>query len=174
MSGSVLDAMATDGIAYAGWTAGEPGSALTLNACTVVGKLHARALPLVTNSILLAALADADTWSAPVIAVRRQEGCVRFSYLPADARVPRRYRCLPESADSPELAVPRFTSLRYGFPAYVLLTPGSGAALLTGADDGSQPGAFHSLYPPQREANLRLRLDEYLRVGLEAGAIYET
>jgi hypothetical protein len=35
-------------------------------------------------------------------------------------------------------------------------------------------GAFHALFPAQREANLRIRLDEYLRVGLSAGIFYET
>jgi hypothetical protein len=35
-------------------------------------------------------------------------------------------------------------------------------------------GAFHDLYQPQRERNLRVRLDEYLRFGLEAGVFYET
>jgi len=33
-------------------------------------------------------------------------------------------------------------------------------------------GAFHQLFQPQRETNLRIRLDEYLRVGLEAGIFY--
>jgi hypothetical protein len=174
LSDCILDATSTTRIAYAGLNDGDEGSALSLDACTVVGKLHARSLPLVTNSILLSALASGDSWTAPVIATRRQEGCVRFSYLPADARVPRRYRCLPESADAPELATARFATLRYGFPAYALLAPSSGPALLTGADDESQPGAFHFLYPPQRETNLRVRLDEYLRVGLEAGIFYET
>jgi hypothetical protein len=35
-------------------------------------------------------------------------------------------------------------------------------------------GAFHGLYAPRRESNLRTRLDEYLRVGLEAGIIHAT
>jgi hypothetical protein len=35
-------------------------------------------------------------------------------------------------------------------------------------------GAFHALYQPQRESNLRIRLDEYLRFGLEAGLFFET
>jgi hypothetical protein len=30
-------------------------------------------------------------------------------------------------------------------------------------------GAFHNLYQPRREANLRAALGEYLRFGLEAG-----
>jgi hypothetical protein len=34
-------------------------------------------------------------------------------------------------------------------------------------------GAFQRLHAPQREANLRMRLDEYLRAGLEAGVFYE-
>ena len=35
-------------------------------------------------------------------------------------------------------------------------------------------GVTHELYQPQRETNLRLRLDEYLRFGLEAGFFYAT
>ena len=35
-------------------------------------------------------------------------------------------------------------------------------------------GAFHDLYQPQRETNLRVALDEYLRFGLEAGIFYVT
>jgi hypothetical protein len=30
-------------------------------------------------------------------------------------------------------------------------------------------GAFHDLFQPQRLTNLNVRLQEYLRVGLEAG-----
>jgi len=178
LTDSILDATATTRVAYAGLGADldakDPGAALTLIACTVIGKIHARALPLVSNAILLAALASGDGWSAPVLAVRRQQGCVRFTWLPSNARVPRRYQCLPESAGTPAQAMPRFSSLRYGFPAYAQLSTQSGAALLIGADDGSQPGAFHYLYPPQRETNLRVRLDEYLRVSLESGVIYVT
>ena len=39
-----------------------------------------------------------------------------------------------------------------------------------GAEDGSEMGAFSMLKQPQRESNLAIRLDEYLPVGLEAGA----
>jgi hypothetical protein len=35
-------------------------------------------------------------------------------------------------------------------------------------------GAFHHLYQPQRETNVRVRLDEYVRVGLEAGVFHES
>jgi hypothetical protein len=123
---------------------------------------------------LLAKLADGDTWTAPVQAARCQEGCVRFSYVPEESRGPRRYRCLPESAASAALAAPRFTSLRYGFPGYAQLSIATGARLQTGAEDECQPGAFHFLRQSQREINLRVRLNEYLRIGLEAGIFYES
>ena len=35
-------------------------------------------------------------------------------------------------------------------------------------------GVMHALYQPQRETNLRIRLDEYLRFGLHAGIFYVT
>ena len=43
--------------------------------------------------------------------------------------------------------------------------------LRTGADNGSELGVFAFLRQPQREANLRAALDEYLRLGLEAGIV---
>jgi hypothetical protein len=168
----ILDATTTTGVAYAAEDGQGAGGALTLVACTVIGKLRALKLPLVSNSLVVAQLAPGDPWPAAILADRRQEGCVRFSSLPESARVPRRYRCLPESADSPDLAVPRFTSLRYGFPGYGQLTAAAGAQLLTGADNEGQPGAFNFLFQPQREGNLRARLQEYLRTGLEAGIFH--
>jgi hypothetical protein len=43
-----------------------------------------------------------------------------------------------------------------------------------GAEDESEMGALSSLKQPQREDDLRVRLDEYLRVGLEAGLFFVT
>jgi len=62
--------------------------------------------------------------------------------------------------------------LRYGDAAYCQLDLRGPAEIRTGADDGAEMGAFHLLFEPQREKNLRLRLDEYLRFGLEAGIFY--
>jgi hypothetical protein len=69
---------------------------------------------------------------------------------------------------------PAFTSFRYGNAAYAQLDLTSAKELRTGAEDGSEMGAFNHLMQPQREANLRLRLEEYLPFGLEAGLIYVT
>lgn len=173
LADSMLDACAPDSAAYAALDNDSAGGTLTIDACTVIGKIHAVKLPLVSNAILLATLETGSAWAAPIIATRRQEGCVRFSYVPAEARVPRRHRCVP-GADTSTTAVPQFTSLRYGHHAYAQVGLAAGSAIRSGAGDEGEMGAFHHLYQPQRDTNVRVRLDEYLRVGLEAGIFYES
>ncbi len=110
---------------------------------TVFGKVNVTAMMLVSNSLIEAALAPADTWAAPVRALRHQIGCVRYSYVPPDSRTPRHYRTQPGLAvaaavrarrevapllGQPEIDAitaavhaPRgsgLTELRYGRPAY--------------------------------------------------------
>jgi hypothetical protein len=43
---------------------------------------------------------------------------------------------------------------------------------LQGADDEAEMGAFHDLFEPQRVANLRDSLQDYLRFGMQAGIFY--
>jgi len=189
---SVIDATAEDEVAFCGRdapgggalrtvsAAGDretgdglaPGGHLTLEACTVIGKVHATRLD-VSNSILVAQRTAADPASAAIWAQRRQVGCIRFSSLPADARTPRQYQCVPREG-APERAVPHHTSRRYGDPGYMQLRAATHAAIRTGASDEGEMGVTHDLYQPQRETNLRIRLDEYLRFGLEAGFFYAT
>ena len=102
---------------------------------------------------------------------RRQQGCVRFSYLPAGSITPRRFQCVEQAAGAPQ---PLFYSLRYGDPGYAKLSPSADDAIRRGADDGGEMGAFHYLLAPLRETDLRVRMQEYLPVGLEFGIFYET
>lgn len=147
-----------------------PAGTIDLEACTVVGKAHAVRMD-VSNSILLASRSGpADPWPAPIHAERRQVGCIRFSYVPGGSRTPRRFRC----AGGDPAHIPHFTSLRYGDPAFMQLRAATHASIRTGASDESEMGATHELHQPLRETNLRLRLDEYLRYGLEAGLFYAT
>ncbi|MDP5220848.1 hypothetical protein Q5Y75_27040 [Ruegeria sp. 2205SS24-7] len=169
---SIIDGTDPERVALAAMDGESPGAAVTLEACTVIGKVHAREMPLVSNSILLAALADPDTWRVPVRAERKQQGCVRFSWLPLSAIVPQRFECQPETG-APFVA-PDFTSRRYGTAAYGQLTDGTPMAIRNGADDGSEMGATHMLYATQREINLNIRLREYTRVGLDSGIFYES
>jgi len=105
---------------------------------------------------------------------KKQSGCVRFCYLPLTSVVPRRYRCQPEQENDALRVKPQFTSLRYGDPGYGQLALRTTKQIRTGADDEAEMGAFHELYQPQRETNLRIRMEEYLRFGLEAGPFYVT
>lgn len=169
---SFLDANDPAAAAYRGpGGPGDPGGALTVARSTVIGTVDAREMPLAENSIFLGA----------AIVERRQQGCVRFSHVPLGSRVPRRFRCQPaipddaSQAEARRLAArvqPRFTSLRYADPGYGQLDWRGPREIRRGAEDESEMGAFSSLRQPQREDALRARLDEYLRVGLEAGIFY--
>ncbi len=173
---SIIDATDSDRVAVAAASDGvSPAGRLDLEACTVVGKIHAREFGTVSHSILLASVAAEDpVGTVSVRTERKQTGCVRFSFLPFDAVVPRRYRCQPDSSEAARRIAPGFVSLRYGTPAYCQLTVTTPDAIRRGAEDESEMGVFHHLYGPQRETNLRIRLQEFLRVGLEAGIFYES
>ncbi len=134
------------------------GNDVHIEACTVLGSTQALSLHA-SNSILL------DT----VTVQRRQVGCVRYSYLPLESDVPRRYRCQPADASTPSRVQPAFESVRYGDAAFALLASTCAPEITEGADDEGEMGAWHFVQAPLRLRGLRLALDEYLRFGLEAG-----
>ncbi len=171
---SIVDAGEPTAVAYA---AGDPvqrgaGGALTVESSTIIGKLHTWMMPMASNTIFLAKLSDADSWTAPLVVERLQQGGVRFCYVPPGSRVPRQYNCRPKGTDEAARMRPIFNSLCYGEPDYCQLSDRCAVEIQQGADDQGEMGTFHHLYQPQREANLRKRMDEYLRVGLEAGIFY--
>ena len=195
---SVVDANRDNAVAYAALDGVSAGGTISIINSTVIGTLHTELLKLASNSLFISRTDD-DT--PPVRSERRQAGCVRFSLLPLESRVPRRYRCQPdlEIATQIETAIRKsgtgsittaereaiqhavvarmvaaFTSLRYGDPGYCQLRTSCPEQIRTGADDEAEMGAFHDLFQPQRESNLRTRLDEYVRFGLEAGIFFET
>jgi len=181
LTDSIIDATDPTGAAYmappqAGSPGPGPGGALTLSGCTVVGKVYSSLLGLVSDSVVWAALAATDTpgspgaWSAALWAARRQEGCVRFSYVPAASILPRNFECVQEGPGAPQ---PAFVSLRYGDPGYCKLSWCTDDQIRRGADDGGEMGAFHFLLAPLRETDLTIRMQEYLPVGMEFGIYYE-
>ena len=150
-------------------SAGAAGS-LTLTGCTVVGKVHSIVLQLVSDSVFWAGLLSGDSWKTALISDRKQEGCVRFSFLPAGAKTPRRFECVEQAIAGPQ---PIFFALRYGRPGYMKLLTSTPDVVRRGADDGGEMGAFHFVLGPLRESDLRVRMQEYLPVGLEFGMIYQ-
>jgi hypothetical protein len=178
-------------------TTGSPLSAVTSNGtpCTFESSTFAGHVTAETLS------ASNCIFTQPVQVVRRQSGCVRFSYVPPESTTPRRYRCQPDLAieaaieaaraeadlsgaalsqaavDNIRLSVqarvkPLFTSMRYGDPAYGQLDLRCPGEIRTGAEEGSEMGVWRFLQQPDREANLRTVLQEYVRFGLEAGVFF--
>jgi hypothetical protein len=178
--------LASDHFVIAAVATGEkPAPPTSLVRATVLGQVHVKELSLASEAIL----------NGRIHADRRQSGCVRFSFVTDGSRTPRCYRCQPEleiktrleeekSASAEEQKrirrhilsglKPSFTSTRYGHPAYCQLSLSCPDQIRTGAEDGGEMGAFYFLKQPQREGNLLASLDEYLRVGLEAGIFYVT
>lgn len=131
------------------------GGDLDVERCTVMGTTNARTL-----------WASESIFTGHVQVERRQEGCVRFSSLPASSRVPRRFRCTT--------AAPDFTSTDRRHHAFGQLAGNCPAEIRRGAEDGGEMGALHFLLEAQRVASLRARIDDHLRFGLEAGVFFVT
>ena len=164
-----------------------PSGQLAVQKCTVFGTVDVLAMDA-GNSIFM------DL----VNVVRQQIGCIRFCYLPIDSITPRRYRCQPELeikeqikakeeegpvSNAQKAAIrnqvlnwlfPVFNATEYGHHAYAQLGTMTPVQISTGAENASEMGVFNYLQQPQREANLQIVLEEYLRLGLEAGIIYVT
>jgi hypothetical protein len=141
---------------------------------TVQGTMYPYSVGIVENSICL----------GPLYSARRQQGCVRYSWLPTVSQTPVRYRCQPETAVGASPATssevltnrtaPDFTSKTYGTPTYFQLSPRCPEEIRRGAEDGSEMGAYHDLFEPLRVDGLRARLDEYTPASALAGLIFVT
>jgi hypothetical protein len=168
---SIVDAVDDKEIAYAGLNTNY-GAPLNVKNTTFIGRVITRIMELASNTIFHTRLGWMPGDAPPVEAQRLQEGCVRFCYIPIGSRLPKRYNCQPENeADAARLR-PLFNSLKYGEAAYCQLSQHCAKEITQGADNESEMGAFNNLYQPQREINLRTRLNEYMRFGLEAGIFY--
>ncbi len=167
--GSIIDATSPYYVAYAGPDLASAGADLHVEDSTVIGKVHTRTLTLASGTIFHARLGRRDPWPAAVWASRRQAGCVRFCVLPFGSITPRRYRCLPPNAALEPALEPSFVTSRYGEPGYALLSGDVPMAIWTGADNGSQLGAYLQIQETEAVSNVQLRVPEYLPALLESG-----
>lgn len=174
VSDSIIDATRLDDYALGVGGSGRrvAHATLTITRCTILGEVNTHAIQLAENSIFM----------SRVKVARSQIGCMRFCYVPPGSRTPRRYNCQPDGVTAglqeaerkarAEVRVrPRLNSVRYGAPTYCQLTNSCAEEIKRGADDESEMGVFHDLFQPQREANLRTRLDEFTPAGINAGII---
>jgi hypothetical protein len=166
---SIVDAGSPCGIAYAAADMAGEGADLHIEDSTVIGKVHTRTMEIASNTIFLARRPRHDSWKAAIWCGRKQAGCMRFCFVPADAITPRRYRCLPGD-DAQESALrPQFITLQYGHPSYGLLSGNVPMAVWSGADNGSQMGVYKFLEETEAARNVQLRTPEFLPFNLEAG-----
>jgi hypothetical protein len=182
---SILDATSDEREALGAPGRREAHAVLTIERSTVFGIVQVHSVELAENCI----------FTGCVDVARRQQGCMRFCYVPSGCRTPRRYHCQPDLVEKLVLELfaqnkiteeekdrrieferlrvrPRFNSVRYGMPAYCQLSESCAVEIQRGADDESEMGVFHDLFNPQREANLRARLEEYTPAGTDAGILF--
>jgi hypothetical protein len=183
ISDSIVDAMDPGAEAI-----GAPGcpvahAVVTLLRSTVFGQIQVHAVELGENCI----------FDGRITVAKRQYGCLRFCYVMPGSRTPTRFQCQPDQVEAPiranlpagsspetiERALaperlrvrPQFNGVDYGLPDYCQLADSCATEIKRGADDESEMGVFHDLFQPQREANLRARLDEYVPAGADIGVI---
>jgi hypothetical protein len=132
-----------------------PRSSVAMSRCTVIGsaigQLCLDVEKLDATDTLIAARADVTDL---------QSGCFRFSARGPSSRVPHPYAS-HEIDDLERL----FASRRFGDPEYATLSPRAPAALLTGAEAGSEIGAFCSERGPIKFDSLRIKVEEYMPFG---------
>ena len=141
---------------------GNAGADLSIERSTVFGIVRTKKLVLARETI----------FSDPVYVSQRQEGSAQFCFIPQGSRTPRRSECQPEDEDSWSEGL-RFTSTHYGDPGYGQLSRLCSSGILQG-DNGGEMGAFHQLFLPQRETNLRAALSEHMRFCIDWGIFFMT
>ena len=170
--------------------ASAPAGSVTIARSTILGTVAARTIPLLENSIV----------TGSIVSTERQAGCVRYSFVPlAGSQTPQRFRCQPDLEINTEVAaartanpglttaqltaiqtsvqawlLPAFTSRTPGQPGYLQLADAAPDQIRFGAAEQDEMGVFYGLFSARRESNLSYRLNEYLRIRLEAGIIHAT
>lgn len=91
-----------------------------------------------------------------------QDGCLRFSAVPALSRAPRPYECLLFDGS----AASWFKSTSFGDASFAQLSEVAPTQVLQGGEDGYEMGAFSSLLNPFRLHDLQIKVQEYMPFGL--------
>ena len=155
-------------------------AAVGLSRVTALGRLSVHQLTAADS--ILAGFAYAQN---------AQQGSVRFCAWSSGSVIPQRYSCVQVAEGAP-----LFTSSAFGDPGYgqlldtadrfivpdaeqpaatgTMAASTSGASVTSGAENGSELGAFCTLLNPVRERGLLLKYNEYLPVGLTPVLVHAT
>lgn len=154
-------------------------SFVSISSSTILGGVRAREI-----------FAQNTVFSDVVLTERQQAGCLRFCFVPTGSVTPQKYRCLPDIAlkdkeTGEALAisernavkarlVPSFTSEEFGHHAYGQLGDNCDVLFKNSAEDGNEIGVFQGVKNTHRQQNMALATREYLRFGLQYGALFES
>lgn len=194
ISDSILDATLSDSPALV--SEGKEliaDTVLKIARSTVIGEIHTHAIELAENCIFDGHITVARSQLGcmrfcyitpdsrtpqryecqPELAEQRIEAKLRKDYAGSKSpEVPTKEVIDTAKHLERERAQPRFISKHYGTPTYCQLAETCVEEITHGAEDESEMGVFHDLYQPQRDANLRTRLNEYTPAGMEVGVLY--
>ncbi len=155
-----------------------PGADLDASESTLYGGVRCQVL-VAQNCVFDEGTGDPSSYRI----TQTQEGCVRFSHVPAGASTPRRYRCQPDLAvEAITDPTERTRVIRSIHPTldfdladagFGLLGATSSPALRTAGSGGLEPGVWHHLQHARRLANLGIALDQDLRFGLDTGLVLD-
>jgi hypothetical protein len=171
IEGSIVDAASPEADALGGDEERFAAVVATIRHSTILGATRVHAIELAENSL----------FTGPVRVARRQQGCVRFCYLPFDSRTPSRYQCPPDpqdaeraepNAEAHRRIKPDFVSTRYGDPGYCQLARSCANEIRRGAEDRSEVGVFHDLFEPQRLDMLVAAVSDFAGVGTQSGVVF--
>jgi len=102
----------------------------------------------------------------------QQSGCVRFTRFEMGSILPRRYRCIPDENQAAacngalRCVAPVFNSKRFGRPDYAQLASACPNVILTAGEDQGEIGIFAGTQNTIRLRNLKIKLQEFMPVGL--------
>jgi hypothetical protein len=159
---------------------------LTISECAIKGTVKAENSAVtidrstITRPVNVQSIEASETIFTDTLTCQRtQVGCVRFSFFPPGSKVPRAYRCQPETAvkDNPtedasqvrSRISPSFVSVSPAHPSFLRLAASTPVEIKAGAEDEDGMGVYHREFLTLRKANLRFALSEHLRIGLSAG-----
>jgi hypothetical protein len=184
---SIVDATSNESLALGASDELVAPAVLTIYRSTFFGRVQTHSIALAENCI----------FNGELMVGRRQQGCMRFCYVPHESRTPRRYHCQPDLVDHTTLqrakndqldaehnnvlrraerlrVTPDFLDTKYGTSNYCRLARNCALEITTGASDQSEMGVFHDLFQTQQENNLRARLAEYTPAEIDADIIFAT
>jgi hypothetical protein len=193
---SIVDATNDERVAIGGASGAAAHAHLRIARSTILGATQVHAIDLAENSIFTGAIFVARRQIGcmrfcyvPPASVRtpKRFHCEPDTAVAAALQAQKRQSnpaepgaSVPDDARAKlvevtrECVAPDFNSVRFGSPRYCQLAESCHDAIARGADDESAMGAFHDLYEPQRAANLRGRLAEFVPASEHVGMFFQT